>query len=193
MTPRTMLLVSVALAGCGRCGLSGDSDRPGDTSDTSDTGIRLGRDDLAVLTSLAGEQGYLFSGMDVNHGCRIVWESHGVLSEQPCSDCDLVFDVSFVLLQQQGDCDGLYGHPVPEDYEGVLGVALDYEGEGPVVGPVAHGRLWWGGGSIMGPATASADYRVVRPEPLVMDWDYSWQDPHGYYYQHGYHGSARLE
>ncbi len=148
--------------------------------------------DLDELTTLEGEHHYVFSGVDVYDNCSMSWQASGVISDEPCDDCDLVFAVDMVFLAEAGDCYGGYGYPVGEDEQLHLGFALEHEQVGPVVGPVEYGELDWGSGSVIGAASASAEY-LVGEEPPSMEWDYLWRDPWGYYFAHTWYGTLTLE
>ncbi len=158
----------------------------------SDTGEPPAEQDLAELTELEGVHHYVFSGLDVHFGCQMRWAASGVVSDEPCEACDAVFEVGFTFLDQSGDCDGGYGYPPGESYEQVLGFALEWEDQGPVVGPVEYGEIDWGSGSIIGPATADAEATVRSQDPYEVAWTYQWRDPWGYYYDHNWYGELVL-
>ncbi len=152
-----------------------------------------GTPDLSVLTQLEGEHHHVFNGVGAYDTCRMSWVALGVASVEPCEACDLVFEVELAFVEESGDCVGGYGYPRGEDYGELWGFTASFEDQGPVVGPVESGVLDWGSGSVLGPATASAEAEVTQEDPLVMAWEYSWRDPWGYYYDHSWYGSTRLQ
>ena len=124
--------------------------------------------------------------------CQGRWEVVGTASGTPCSDRGAVFSVDDTFEEEWGPCSPGYGSPRAEDYHGSLGFALGHEAGGAVLGPVVSGSLYWGGGSVLGPATASAEVTVVQRQPLELAWAYRWSDPWGYYYSESWSGEMIL-
>jgi len=164
-----------------------DSDSDGDTD--ADTDVDL---DIGSLSALHGSLSYSFNGISSHDDCHRSWELVGTPLVGACVDCDFAFSVDLAAAGTSGDCGPGYGHP-EESFEAQMGFMVSHEEGQALVGWLRNGSIYWGAGSVLGPATGEGDMYVQSAEPLSLLFDCWWRDPHGYYYSHSYSGQITVE
>jgi len=151
---------------------------------------------------LSGELSYLLTDETAVSKCVRTWALVGTPFTGSCFDCDFAFELEADLTSSTGEqwdsglgvarCPLGYGGP-DDALEGTLGFASNLPWEDEAVGWVEGGRLTWGSGGTVDPASGQATFTWESREPPVLHVDFSWSDPHGYTLSHVYLGEVWVE